>query len=114
MSNRALCASSAGGVSQSPRNAANRGSTSANGGASRTSASVMPWTRITFAGIGRPGFTNSLNVPRSRPARSNRAAPISTVRSTPALHPVVSRSKATKVRPASAASEGIVRDMGSS
>ncbi len=90
-SNGALCA-----VSTQPRAKARKaGSTSASGGAAATIASLMPVSAATRSGIAPPGLTSDENCPSWWPALIL-TAPISVIRATPGVHPVVSMSTMTK------------------
>src|SRR5690606_33062594 len=92
MSNGALWA-----TSTVPRaNSRNPGSTSSTPGAVETIAVVIPVSRATKAGTGRPGFTNDWNSPSTSPPRTL-TAPISVIPASSARLPVVSRSTTTKV-----------------
>ena len=65
-------------------------------------ASVMPVSTVISGGIAMPGFTNVWNVPRHSPPRTF-TAPISVIRPSVGLPPVVSRSTTQKVVSARAA-----------
>ena len=63
------------------------------GGASATSASLMPWIAVASSGIGHDGRTSELNRPVSKPSRSSSTSASSTISSTSGSVPVVSQSK---------------------
>jgi hypothetical protein len=80
---------------QSRANARKAGSTRSSGGAAVTIASLMPVSATTCSGIAAPGLTSDENCPRSWPALT-RTAPISVIRASPGVQPVVSTSTTTK------------------
>jgi hypothetical protein len=84
-------------TSAAPRtNSRKLGSTSANGGAATTMASVIPVSTEMNGGIGDPGSTSVPNSPSTSPPRTF-TAPISVIACCAAEPPVVSRSKTTNV-----------------
>ena len=90
-SNGALCA-----VSTPPRaNARKAGSTSTSGGAAATIASLMPVSAAIRSGIAPPGLTSDENCPSRWPPLIL-TAPISVIRASPGVQPVVSTSTMTK------------------
>jgi len=83
-------------VSTQPRaNARKAGSTSASGGAAATIASLMPVSATTCSGIAPPGLTSDENCPSWWPPLIF-TAPISVIRASPGVQPVVSTSTMTK------------------
>ena len=102
-SNAALWAKTA--STSGPTKASSSGMIRSSVGAFATSASRMPVSWVIRSGMARSGLTNetkrsNTRQPKSPALRSkvNRTAPISMIASTRASSPVVSRSRATKMR----------------